>query len=169
MFKKIFDLDPNKVEEFIKDDVKEYYSSDKDYLKDYEIKINWCVPVDEFYVYLEPRLETKNWKKFNFKGKKNISLSDYFNETFQHHHYEFPAIYGRMTGETTFVDRVAILDPSDKNEKMYIFIYNKEYTTVVKDKATGEWFIEKWDEDSDEEIRKPVPSDLMEEIKKVNI
>lgn len=167
MFKKIFDLDPKKVEEFIKDEVKNYYS-DKDYLKNYEIKINWLVTDDEFYVYLEPKLETKNWKKYSFKGKKNISLSDYFNEISKHLHYDFPAIYGEITGETTFVDKVT-LDPTDKNEKMYIFIYNKEYTTVVKDKATGEWFIEDWDEDSDKEIRNPVPADLMEEVKKVNI
>jgi Fic family protein len=57
-------------------------------------------------------------------------------------------------------------------DTMYVFYYNKEYTTVCH-KKDDTWFIQEWekgdpDDDAlDLEIRKPVPEDLLKEVLKV--
>lgn len=170
LFKKIFDLDPKEVEEFITKIYKDQWTRyELTFPEDMDVKINWCVPYNEFYVYTEPKLETEDYKKYSFRGKR-VNLSKYFDLTFNSHsHYDFSQIYGMMTGETTFNGEVGIWpDPEHPidYDRILAFYYHKEYTQVCH-KTDGTWYISGWDDVTDKEIRKPVPTDLMAEVLKV--
>ena len=78
LFKKIFDLDPNEVEAFVKNLMVEQVKrngGDDEYLKDYDIVIRWIVTDNSFYVFLEPKLKTEDYKHFYFKDKKEKVLA----------------------------------------------------------------------------------------------
>lgn len=167
LFKKIFDLDPNEVENFITQDYKDRWTRNGyTFPKDMEVKIYWYPTCNEFYVFHDPKLETKDYKKYSFRGKR-VNLSKYFDLTFYDHaHYDFQEIYGRITGETTYSGRVGLYGKPKDYDKMWTFWYKKEYTYVCH-KADGTYFILDWDDETEEEIRKPVPTDLMEEVLKV--
>ena len=172
LFKKIFDLDPNEVEAFVKNLMVEQVKrngGDDEYLKDYDIVIRWIVTDNSFYVFLEPKLKTEDYKHFYFKDKKELTAGEYFRLTYNHEHYEFPEVYGLMTGETTFNGEVGIWpDPEHPvdYDRILAFYYHKEYTQVCH-KTDGTWYISDWDDVADKEVRKPVPADLIAEVLKV--
>ena len=75
LFKKIFDLDPTEVEEFITKIYKDQWTRyELSFPEDMDVKINWCVPYNEFYVYTEPKLETEDYKKYSFRGEHYAKL-----------------------------------------------------------------------------------------------
>jgi hypothetical protein len=163
LFRKIFDLDPNEVEEFVKnlmiEHVKRNSESEEEalkYLKDYDVVVRWIVTDNSFYVFLDPKLETEDYKHFYFKDKKELTAGDYFTLSFNHEHYEFPEVYGLMTGETTFVEEIGICGEGDI-QKMLRFIYKKQSVTVIYVKDI--WLLQKWE--GDKEIREPLPNDLL--------
>lgn len=97
LFSKIFEFDPYAVECHIREKVlKTLSGKDTDWLKDYDLKIEWCIPYSEFYVHLEPKLETKDYKTFSFKSQKNLTAGEYFKLTYNHWHYDFDEIYEEM-------------------------------------------------------------------------
>jgi hypothetical protein len=178
MFKKIFDLDPKEVEKFVIEQFKDaWIRNGHKFPKDMIPKVQWCVPEGEFYVFTEPKMDTKDWKKYKFRGKK-VTLKKYFDIISDHQHFYFSEIYAQMTGETTFLYKLGLVyaDQQERDKSdidtMYIFYYNKEYTTVCH-KKDDTWFIQEWekgdpDDDAlDLEIRKPVPEDLLKEVLKV--
>ena len=161
MFKKIFDLNPEEVESFIRKDVKGIIERDGNILpEDVKINIVWCVACDEFYVHEEPILKTNDYQTWTFR-EKEMNLKDYFEIQGRHWHYTFQEIYGRITGETTFVEDVGYIGKTDV-ERCLGFIYNKEWTEVVRIK--GKWFILTWEDDGTDygkEVKKSVPEDLV--------
>ena len=166
LFKKIFDLDPKEVEEFVKSRVLETVT-DKDYFnKYYEMDVRWYPTVSEFYVHFEPRMETEDYKHYTFEGKKVKSVRKYFQISFGHQHFTFQEIYGLMTGETVLYGHLAYDEP---NRRGYMFVYNKEYVNVVVLSDKKKAYVSDWDEEKDCEIEKPIPADLMEHIKKEKI
>lgn len=170
LFKKIFDLDPKEVEDFITKEYKDQWTQyGHTFPEDMEVKINWYPTANEFYVYCEPKMETKDYKKYKFRGKR-VNLSKYFDLTFYNHsHYDFSQIYGMMTGETTFNGEVGIWpDPNHPvdYDRILVFYYHKKYTQVCH-KTDGTWYISDWDDVTDKEVRKPLPEDLMTELQKI--
>jgi hypothetical protein len=67
LFKKIFELSPEDVEAFIINRVKNMWVNYDGRYDDYDIEIKWIVPHNEFYVHLEPKLQTKDWQVYSFK------------------------------------------------------------------------------------------------------
>lgn len=145
LFKKIFDLLPEDVEGFIRYRVKNMWGEYDGRYDDYDIEIKWVVPNNEFYVHLEPKLQTKDWQVYSFKDTKNLSLKDYFNETFTHWHFTFQEIYGLITGETVFNGSRICCEEGFGNIG-YEFLYEKEYIYVEYHKTTNAWVLVKWDE-----------------------
>ena len=161
LFKKIFDLEPESVESFIRNKIKNHMLMDNIYLgieNNCKFIINWCVTVNEFYVYLEPDLKTNDWKTFSFRGNNDVSLHEYFDIIRNHWHFTFQEIYGEMTGETVLVEDVF----NTEYDKMLLFMYNKERVTVGL--KGNEWCMLDWDFEKDVEIKKPVPDDLMKHL-----
>lgn len=152
MVDKIFELDPKEVEKFIRDNILERQDWD---LNKYSIKIEWCVPQKEFLAYIEPNLDTVDYQTWTFDGKQ-ITLGEYFKFAWNHWHFTFADIYGRMTGETTFVTEITRV-PDDGLKRLQ-FIYNKEFIDVVVDK--DEIYIVEWNKMLHKEVKKPCPEDL---------
>ena len=69
LFKKIFDLDPKEVEEFVKNRVLETVEDNHYFNKYYEMDVRWYPTENEFYVHFEPKMETEDYKHYTFKGK----------------------------------------------------------------------------------------------------
>ena len=166
LFKKIFDLEPEAVEEFIKKQINPDCLTDDCYLK-----IDWGVKYNEFLVEEEPKLSTKDYKTWKYQGKK-LSLGDYFKFGWNHWHFTFQEIYGKMTGETVFNEEISF-DGKDleKYDLMYSFFYNKK-EVIVCHLITGEWCIREYIKDAyhDDiyhEVTKPVPKDLMKAVLEV--
>lgn len=159
-FKEIFELDPNEVEAFIKTEFKmKWTRSNCPFPSDMDIKIYWYVTCNEFYVHLEPKLITKNYKTFKFRGKK-VSLNDYFNYRFlSHSHFTFEEIYGQMTGKTTFVHEIHLVGEKEDCDikKMISVIYDKKWMTLIL--VGNQWLEQDFEEEGEEmvEIRRPLP------------
>jgi len=164
MFKKIFDLDPKEVEEFIRNKVIEDFKQyGNEVPEDIEFRVLWFPTCDEFYVHEEPKLNTKDYKSWSFRGKE-ITLPEYFEIQGSHWHFTFQEVYGQMTGETTFVEKVGYIGKTDIKEHLQ-FIYNKKWVDVIF--VNNEWFVQEWEDSEDgdsKEIRKPVPADLLKAI-----
>jgi len=163
-FIKIFDLKPYDVECFIRDLIINQSKRDSengniDWLKDYDLEIKWQVPYNEFYVNLEPKLDTKDYKVFSFNGRENITAGEYFELTREHWHFSFQEIYGKMSGETTFVSEIGIWGKSDI-ARAFSFIYHKAETHVYCT-TKGEWYISEWDDKKKKEIKKSIPEGLL--------
>ena len=175
MFKKIFDLDPKEVEKFVIEQFKDAWTRNgHKFPEDMIPKVQWCVPEGEFYVFTEPKMDTKDWKKYKFRGKK-VTLKKYFDIISDHQHFYFSEIYARMTGETTFLYNIGLMFVDNIDyDKECAFWYNGKYTIVCHKKDDNSWFIQEWSEEDvdddtpSEEIRKPVPEDLLKEILKVH-
>lgn len=164
VFTKIFDLKPFDVEIFIREQVIEQIKrncedDNIDWLKDYDLEIKWCVSYNEFYVDLEPKLDTKDYKIFSFKGKENITAGEYFELKNEHWHFSFQEIYGKMTGETTFISEIGVMGNPDIAEA-FSFIYHGTEVHVYYT-TKGEWYIPEWDDKSGKRLKKPVPEDLL--------
>ena len=155
MFKKIFDLDPNEVENFIKDLVKERYKRGlepeeyEQWLKDYEILVRWYPTCDEFYVQIEPNITTKDYKHWYFHSDKELTAGEYFRLAFDHEHLYFREIYGLMTGETICYSSYGCCDP---NHEGYSFIVNKEYVSIERDKTDGHYYEQTYDKENDKQV-----------------
>ncbi len=167
-FKKIFELDLKDVETFIENRVKEYSKKcikiDKDYnewLNDYDIKIYWYPTVSEFYVQIEPKLETKDYEHFYFKSDKELTAGEYFKLAFDHYHYSFGEIYGLMTGNTSCYSK---FKTGTSNQDGYLFIINKEYKTVIHDLSTNKFYFQDWDDEKDKSILTPITDDSVKEV-----
>lgn len=152
MFKKIFDLDPKEVEEFITNLVKENHKRGlkpeeyEQWLKDYEIQVRWHPTYNEFYVQIEPNITTKDYKHWYFKTDKELTAGEYFKLAFDHEHYYFGEIYGLMTGNTTCYATYGCVDP---NCDGYNFILNKEHAYIIFNKVEKKWYLEKYDEETE--------------------
>lgn len=152
MFKKIFDLDPNEVENFIKDLVKERYKRGlepveyEQWLKDYEIEVRWHPTYDEFYVQIEPNITTKDYEHWYFKDDHELTAGEYFKLAFDHEHLYFREIYGLMTGETICYTSYGCVYP---NCDGYIFILNKKYSYIIFNKVEKKWYLEDYDEETE--------------------
>ncbi len=165
LFKKIFDLDLNKVEEFIKKDVLDSYTQYESPLprECFNIDINWYPTCNEIYVHLEPILDhNKKWTKYYFQGKE-ISLKEYFEIHFSHWHYTFQEIYGMMTGETVYVEPIGLIDDEEKDKKAYDFMYKGKHVEIYI-YNDGHAKLVEYDYEKDRDILKEVPEDLMREI-----
>lgn len=167
-FKKIFDLDPKEVEAFIKNLVKEYTKECSEteegyneWLNSHDIEIRWHPTVSEFYVQIEPKLETEDYRHFYFKSDKELTAGEYFQLAFDHYHYYFGEIYGLMTGETVCY---STLGTSIPNQNGYLFIINKEYKTVIQDLTTNKFYFQDWDDEKDEQILTPIADDSVKEV-----
>ena len=172
VFTKIFDLKPFDVECFIRNKILEMSTrssenNDISWLKDYNLKIEWAVPYNEFYVYLDPKLETEDYNVFSFGDKKNLTAGEYFHLTDQHWHFTFQEIYGLMTGETVFESTYATWGKSELDG--YTFMYKKEYVNVVNNLEENCAYVSKWDDNADKEIRKEIPTELAVYIRKEKI
>lgn len=165
LFKKIFDLPPEEVETFIRNRVKNMWGEYDGRYDDYDIEIKWQVPYNEFYVHLEPRLQTDDWQVFSFKEKENLSLKDYFDENFTHWHFTFQEIYGLMTGETVFDGNLICDETEDFGRMGYLFLYEKEYLTVEYHKPTKAWVIVDWNEKEERVVLEDLPSKLVKFIR----
>lgn len=152
MFKKIFDLDPKEVEEFITNLVKERRKRGlepeeyEQWLKDYEIQVRWHPTYNEFYVQIEPNITTKDYKHWYFKTDKELTAGEYFKLAFGHEHYYFGEIYGLMTGYTTCYATYSCVDP---NCDGYNFILNKKRAYIIFNKVEKKWYLEKYDEETE--------------------
>ena len=150
MFRKIFDLDPKEVEAFIEDLVKkghkdglESFEYDQ-WLKDYQIEVQWHPTYNEFYVQIEPNITTKDYDHWYFKdGEHELTAGQYFKLAFGHEHYCFGEIYGLMTGNTVCYSTYGCIPP---NCDGYNFIINKEYAYIIYNKIEKKYYLEKWDE-----------------------
>lgn len=166
MFKKIFDLDPNEVETFIKDLVKERYKKGlepeeyEQWLKDYELEVRWHPTCDEFYVQIEPKITTEDYKHWYFHSDKELTAGEYFKLAFGHEHFYFGEIYGLMTGNTTCYATYGCCGP---NHAGYLFIINKEYVSIKKVKTSNNYFIQTYDEKKGREVLKLIES-ISEEV-----
>lgn len=169
LFKKIFDLPPKDVEDFIRNRVKNMWGNYDGKYDDYDLEIKWDVPYNEFYVHLEPKLQTKDWQVYSFKENKNLSLKDYFDKTFTHWHFTFQEIYGLMTGETVFGGHLSCEEIEDFGKMEYNFIYEKEYITVKYHKPTEAWIIVDWDEEKERFVLGDLPSKLVKFIKEEKV
>lgn len=163
VFTKIFDLKPYDVECFIRDIIinkckRDCVNGDISWLKDYNLEINWQVPYNAFYVYLDPRLETEDYKVFNFKDLKNITAGEYFNLTNTHWHFSFQEIYGKMTGEIVFIHEIG--GYGQGIIKALQFMYNKEEVEIFYNEDK-EWYIHFFLDEAKKYIKKPVPEDLL--------
>ena len=100
-FKKIFNLDPGEVEKFLRRKVAAQFvkSNWDEVMKDYFVQVEWMIPNEEFYVNLEPRLHTTDYKKWSFKGKEDISAGEYFELCKHHWHFGFEEVYDMMMEE----------------------------------------------------------------------
>lgn len=165
MFKKIFDLDPNEVETFIKDLVKERYKRGlepeeyEQWLKDYEIEVRWHPTYDEFYVQIEPNITTEDYKHWYFHSDKELTAGEYFRLAFDHEHLYFREIYGMMTGNTICYTSYGCVNP---NHEGYLFTINKEYVSIEKDKTANNYYIRTYDEENDKEVLELINSVSME-------
>lgn len=172
-FMKIFELKPFDVECFIRKKVIENcegYEDEKEdisWLKDYTLEIHWCVPYNEFYVYLEPKLKTEDYKVFSFGDKENLTAGEYFDLTETHWHFTFQEIYGLMTGETVFETTYGIWEKP--KQKGYRFLYKRNYVWIVNNLEENCAYINEWDETTQKEIRKEIPVDLANYIRKEKI
>lgn len=152
MFKKIFDLDPKEVEEFITNLVKENHKRRlepegyEQWLKDYEILVRWYPTCDEFYVQIEPNITTKDYKHWYFHSDKELTAGEYFKLAFDHEHLYFREIYGLMTGETICYASYGCVDP---NCDGYKFILNKKHTYIIFNTVEKKWYLEKYDEETE--------------------
>lgn len=154
MFKKIFDLDPNEVETFIKNLVKErrkWYGPEEyeQWLKDYELEVRWHPTYDEFYVQIEPNITTKDYKHWYFKDDHELTAGEYFELAFDHEHLYFREIYGLMTGETICYSSYGCCN---SNHEGYFFTINKEYISIEKDKTDGHYYVRTYDKENDKEV-----------------
>jgi len=155
MFKKIFDLDPNEVEKFIKNLVKERYKRGlnieeyEQWLKDYELQVHWHPLYDEFYVQIEPKLTTKDYNHWFFKTDKELTAGEYFKLAFGHEHFYFREIYGLMTGEPICYSSYGCCNP---NHEGYSFIVNKKYVSIEKDRIDNHYYIRTYDKENDKEV-----------------
>lgn len=162
LFKKIFDLDPNEVEAFVKNLMIEQVKrngGDDEYLKDYDIVIRWIVTDNSFYVFLDPKLKTEDYKHFYFKDEKELTAGEYFRLTYTHEHYEFPEVYGLMTGETVFVQTIGGLTDIVECE----YVYKKERVRVAQFKD-GSYALLKWNEKTHKDDSLLLPEDLQQII-----
>jgi len=102
-FKKIFNLDPSEVENFLRNKVAAQFVKSKwdEKMEDYFVQVEWMVPNEEFYVHLEPKLHTIDYKKWSFKEKEDISAGEYFSLCKQHWHFSFEEVYDEMKEEQT--------------------------------------------------------------------
>lgn len=161
LFKKIFDLDPNEVEAFVKnlfvEQIKKNGGNDE-YLKDYDIVIRWIVTDNSFYVFLDPKLKTEDYKHFYFKDEKELTVGEYFQLTWTHEHYEFPEVYGLMTGETVFVQPVSGFENAIARCE---YIYKKETVSVAHLKD-GSYALLEWNEKTHKYDSLPLPEDLQQ-------
>lgn len=152
MFKKIFDLDPNEVENFIKDLVKERRKRGlepeeyEQWLKDYKIEVRWHPTYDEFYVQIEPNITTEDYKHWYFHSDKELTAGEYFKLAFDHEHLYFREIYGLMTGEPICYTSYDCVDP---NCDGYSFILNKKYSYIIFNKIEEKWYLEEYDEETE--------------------
>lgn len=161
LFKKIFDLDPNEVEAFVKNLMVEQVKrngGDDEYLKNYDIIVRWIVTDNSFYVFLDPKLKTEDYKHFYFKDEKELTAGEYFQLTWTHEHYEFPEVYGLMTGETAFVNSVNGFDDSIAGCE---YIYKKELVRVAQLKDRS-YVLLKWNEKIQNNDVLPLPEDLQQ-------
>lgn len=167
MFKKIFDLDPNEVETFIKDLVKERYKRGlepeeyEQWLKDYELEVRWHPTCDEFYVQIEPKITTEDYKHWYFHSDKELTAGEYFRLAFGHEHLYFREIYGLMTGNTICYSSYGCVNP---NHEGYLFTINKEYVSIEKDKTDNNYYIRTYDEEKDKEVFELINSVSMEAV-----
>lgn len=166
-FKKIFDLDPKEVEELIKKIVNGYTKKCSESIEgyselygDYDMDIRWYPTVSEFYVHMEPKLETKDYRHFYFKSDKELTAGEYFRQTF-HHHFYFGEIYGLMTGEPVCYSTLGTGVP---NQNGYLFVVNKEYKTVIQDLTTNKFYLQDWDDKKDEQILTPIADDFVKVV-----
>jgi hypothetical protein len=169
-FMKIFELKPFEVECFIRERVLKMikaYSDDISWLKDYDLEIKWCVPYNEFYVNLEPKLKTEDYNVFSFGDKENLTAGEYFHLTDTHWHFTFQEIYSLMTGETVYDCPITICGKPDL--RGYSFIYKKEFITIHANIDGSEAYISSWDEEKNCEIKKAIPKDLANFIRKEKI
>lgn len=169
MFKKIFDLDPKEVENFVRDLVKEQVKRNldkddiSDWLKDYSIEVRWLPVESEFYVQIEPHLETKDYKRFYFKSDKELTAGEYFKLAFEHYHFYFAEIYGLITGETVcYTDT----DTGVPGQEGYYFIHKGERRTVVKVISENKYYILNWDEATRKDVLAPLPDSLAKKVDK---
>lgn len=165
MFKKIFDLNPKEVEEFIinlvKEDRKRGLEPEEyeQWLKDYEIQVRWHPTYNEFYVQIEPNITTKDYEHWYFKDDHELTAGEYFKLAFNHEHYYFGEIYGLMTDNTTCYATYGCVDP---NHEGYFFIINKEYVSIERDKTNNNYYIQTYDEEKSKEVFELINSVSME-------
>lgn len=169
VFTKIFKLNPYNVECFIRDIIiakckRDCANGDISWLEDYNLEIKWEVPYNEFYVFLDPILETEDYKVFNFKDMKNLTAGEYFNLTNEHWHFSFQEIYGKMTGETVFMYESSV--PDQRIMKALHFMYKEEEVDVYYNEDR-EWYINFFLDEAKECIKKPVPEDLLKAAIKI--
>ena len=166
-FKKIFELDPKEVEAFIEKRVNDYTKKCSETIEgynelysDYDIDIRWYPTVSEFYVHMEPKLETEDYRHFYCKSDKELTAGEYFRLTF-HHHFYFSEIYGLMTGNTVCYSTLGTGIP---NQNGYLFIINKEYKTVIHDLPTNKFYLQSWDDENNNPILTPIADDSVKVI-----
>lgn len=161
LFKKIFDLDPIEVEAFVKNLLVEQVKrngGDDEYLKDYDIIVRWIVTDNSFYVFLDPKLKTKDYEHFYFKDEKELTAGEYFRLTYTHEHYEFPEVYGLMTGKTVFIQPVSGFENAIAGCE---YIYKKETVSVAQLKDES-YALLKWNEKTHNYDSLPLPEDLQQ-------
>lgn len=157
LFKEIFELDPKDVENFIKEKYKKYFAEDE------TMKIEWCVPYNEFYIQAKPKLQPNSkYTKYSFRRKKSLSLKDYFDITFKHYHDTFAGIYGEITGKPVVVEEIG--QHQEQGELLLDCRYNRKYVRVIKLKDDT-WYCVDYDEKTGEEILTAVPDDLLKVVK----
>ena len=168
VFKKIFDLDPEVVEDYIRKDVEAKFaqSDDPESINDFDIRINWHPTCNEFYVFTDPKLDhDKNWEHYYFKGK-SLTLDEYLPLTFDHWHYTFQEIYGYITGEIVYNEPIWLVGDTEHDKKAYDFIYQKKHVTVY-DYKDGHAAIVEYDDKTESDVFREVPEDLMQEVIKL--
>ena len=152
MFKKIFDLNPKEVEEFIinlvKEDRKRGLEPEEyeQWLKDYEIQVRWYPTYNEFYVQIEPNITTEDYKHWYFKDDHELTAGEYFKLAFDHEHYYFGEIYGLMTGNTTCYATYGCVDPGGRR---IINKLNKKYAYIIFNKVEKKCYLEEYDEETE--------------------
>lgn len=168
MFKEFFELDKDTVESWLK---KAYIDQCSRNGTPFDAKhkrliINYYpfddeIRVDESLIFDKNYWEGDN-EKIIYNGKE-LTLVDYFKESFDHEHYSFQEVYAKITGKTVFEDYIHCL--GQPNVVGYSFYYNKENITVKQD--GDKFYISEWNEAEGKEDQIPLPEDLLEEVKKI--
>ena len=135
MFNKLFELNQEYVEDFIKKEAIKYIGNPEPNKE--QFNIHYYPFNDEIMVNMEP---IKYWKDLAENG---MTLKEYCAITVNHCHFTFQEIYGKLTGKTVYNGSVSVYDDEiNETIKGYLFIYNKKEITIIK--KNNEWKSIQW-------------------------